>query len=199
MYTEQKEGRLISNIVLQSDLFDMPVVGFENHGGRTCINNNKPLGKVLYGSGNDGKSGYEGVVYKNVIGTFRYCHVNIASILCLAGRKACASCIQDSFCAFCVYRRNCDCNTSGTAPPFIKSCRNGIFSRIQFKTIFNLSRAGCPPTCVEEISRSFASHIFRNSSLILSWQQTGDWSSATITRLCRRIFWEILTVYLRRF
>ena len=70
MYTEQEEGRLISNIVLQSDLFEMPVVGFENHGGRTCINDNKPLGKVLYGSGNDGKSGYEGVVYKNVIGTY---------------------------------------------------------------------------------------------------------------------------------
>lgn len=48
----------------------MPVVGFENHGGRTCINNCKPLGKVLYGSGNDGKTGYEGVVYKNVIGTY---------------------------------------------------------------------------------------------------------------------------------
>lgn len=47
------------NIVLQSELFDMPIVGFENHGGRTCINNNKPLGKVLYGAGNDGKSGYE--------------------------------------------------------------------------------------------------------------------------------------------
>lgn len=70
MYTEQGEGRLISNIVLQSELFDMPVVGFENHGGRTYINNNKPLGKVLYGSGNDGKSGYEGIVYKNVIGTY---------------------------------------------------------------------------------------------------------------------------------
>ena len=70
MYTEQEEGRLISNIVLQSDLFEMPVVGFENHGGRKCINDNKPLGKVLYGSGNDGKSGYEGVVYKNVIGTY---------------------------------------------------------------------------------------------------------------------------------
>lgn len=70
MYTEQGEGRLISNIVLQSDLFDMPIVGFENHGGRTYINNNKPLGKVLYGSGNDGKSGYEGIVYKNVIGTY---------------------------------------------------------------------------------------------------------------------------------
>ena len=70
LYTEQEEGRLISNIILQSDLFDMPVVGFENHGGRTRIGNNRPLGKVLYGSGNDGKSGYEGVVYKNVIGTY---------------------------------------------------------------------------------------------------------------------------------
>lgn len=29
-----------------------------------------PFGKVLYGSGNDGESGYEGVVYKNVIGTY---------------------------------------------------------------------------------------------------------------------------------
>ena len=70
MYTEQEEGRLISNIVLKSDLFEMPVVGFENHGGRTYLNGNKPFGKVLYGAGNDGKSGYEGVVYKNVIGTY---------------------------------------------------------------------------------------------------------------------------------
>ena len=70
LYTEQGEGRLIDNIVLQSDLLDMPIVGFENHGGRTYIKDNKPLGKVLYGAGNDGKSGYEGVVYKNVIGTY---------------------------------------------------------------------------------------------------------------------------------
>lgn len=70
LYTEQEEGRLIDNIVLKSGLFDMPVVGFENHGGRTYINDNKPFGKVLCGAGNDGKSGYEGVVYKNVIGTY---------------------------------------------------------------------------------------------------------------------------------
>ena len=70
LYTEQGEGRLIDNIVLQSDLVKMPVAGFENHGGRTYINGNKPFGKVLYGSGNDGESGYEGVVYKNVIGTY---------------------------------------------------------------------------------------------------------------------------------
>lgn len=70
MSTEQGKGRLIGNIVMQSDLFDMPIVGFENHGGRTAIGNNKPLGKVLSGYGNDGQSGEEGVVYKNVIGTY---------------------------------------------------------------------------------------------------------------------------------
>lgn len=68
--TEQGEGRLIDNIVLKSDLFDMPIVGFENHGGRTNIKGNKALGKVLHGSGNDGTSGEEGVIYKNVIGTY---------------------------------------------------------------------------------------------------------------------------------
>lgn len=70
IYTEQGEGRLIDNIVLQSELADMPVVGFENHGGRTYLNGNRPFGKVLYGAGNDGESGYEGVIYKNVIGTY---------------------------------------------------------------------------------------------------------------------------------
>ena len=51
MHTEQQEGRLISNIVLKSDLFDMPVVGFENHGGRTFIGNNQPLWKGSLRSG----------------------------------------------------------------------------------------------------------------------------------------------------
>ena len=70
MSTEQGKGRLIGNIVMQSALFDMPIVGFENHGGRTTIGNNRSLGKVLSGYGNDGQSGEEGVVYKNVIGTY---------------------------------------------------------------------------------------------------------------------------------
>ncbi len=71
LYTEQGEGRLIQNIILKSDLFDMPIVGFENHGGRTHLGKQvDPLGKVLYGAGNDGESGYEGVVYRNVIGTY---------------------------------------------------------------------------------------------------------------------------------
>lgn len=70
IYTEQGKDRLLNNVVLESELVEMPVVGFENHGGRTCINDHMPLGKVLHGAGNDGQSGYEGVVYKNVIGTY---------------------------------------------------------------------------------------------------------------------------------
>lgn len=68
--TEWEPERLIRNIVLNSPLFDTPVVGFENHGGRTHIGSHTPFGKVFYGLGNTGKSGYEGVVYKNVIGTY---------------------------------------------------------------------------------------------------------------------------------
>ena len=68
--TEQEDGRLIGNVVLQSDCIGQTIVGFENHGGRTDIGSHTPLGTVLYGHGNDGKSGAEGVVYKNVIGTY---------------------------------------------------------------------------------------------------------------------------------
>ena len=68
--TEWEPERLIRNIVLHSPLFDTPVVGFENHGGRTYIGDHTPFGKVFYGLGNTGKSGYEGVVYKNVIATY---------------------------------------------------------------------------------------------------------------------------------
>ena len=70
MHTEQGEGRLISNIILKSDLFDTPIVGFENHGGRTYINDNRPLGKVSFGFGNNGEDHEEGVLYKNVVGTY---------------------------------------------------------------------------------------------------------------------------------
>ncbi len=67
--TEIGKTRLISNVVLKNDTFGT-IVGFENHGGRTYINEHTPLGKVLYGGGNNGKDGYEGVMYKNVIATY---------------------------------------------------------------------------------------------------------------------------------
>lgn len=70
LYTEQGSPRLISNIVIESELFSSPIVGFENHGGRTCIEGNRPFGKVTFGHGNNGKDKEEGVMYKNVIGTY---------------------------------------------------------------------------------------------------------------------------------
>ncbi len=70
LYTIQGEGRLIGNITIQSDIIEMPITGFENHGGRTYINDTKPLGKVVTGYGNTDEKGYEGIVYKNVIGTY---------------------------------------------------------------------------------------------------------------------------------
>ena len=70
LYTEQGSPRLISNIVIQNDEFEYPIVGFENHGGRTYIGDNKPLGKVMFGFGNNEKDGAEGVLYKNVVGTY---------------------------------------------------------------------------------------------------------------------------------
>lgn len=70
LYTEQGSPRLIDNIVLENPDFSLPIVGFENHGGRTYIGDNKPFGKVVYGHGNNGEDGQEGVLYKNVVGTY---------------------------------------------------------------------------------------------------------------------------------
>lgn len=70
LYTEHGDPRLISNIVLKNEMFAHPIVGFENHGGRTYIGNNKPFGKVLFGYGNNDRDGAEGVLYKNVVGTY---------------------------------------------------------------------------------------------------------------------------------
>lgn len=71
IYTEAGDTRLIGNVVLESGLFSEPIVGFENHAGRTYLSEKyEPLGKVKYGKGNTGDSGYEGIIYKNVIATY---------------------------------------------------------------------------------------------------------------------------------
>ena len=67
--TEIGDSRLIGDVVIENEEFGT-IVGFENHGGRTFINDHTPLGKVLHGFGNNGKDGVEGVVYKNVIATY---------------------------------------------------------------------------------------------------------------------------------
>ena len=70
LYTEQGDPRLISNVVLQSEEMPYEIVGFENHGGRTYIGENRPFGQVVHGYGNNGTDSMEGVLYKNVIGTY---------------------------------------------------------------------------------------------------------------------------------
>src|SRR5919106_6769831 len=72
--TVREEGpRLIGNVAIELD--DGTVLaGFENHGGRTRLGPDAtPLGRVLNGHGNDGRSGYEGVrggPHGTVVGTY---------------------------------------------------------------------------------------------------------------------------------
>ena len=71
LYTDRGSPRLIGNVVVESRISGQPVVGYENHGGRTHLGVGvEPLGRVLHGHGNDGESGYEGCLYRNVVGTY---------------------------------------------------------------------------------------------------------------------------------
>jgi CobQ-like glutamine amidotransferase family enzyme len=75
--TVREDGaRLIGNVAIEVDLDGRPRVlaGFENHGGRTRLGaSERPLGRVLRGHGNDGRSGREGVRggrHGTVVGTY---------------------------------------------------------------------------------------------------------------------------------
>lgn len=71
LYTDRGEPRIIGNIVVQSRVSPQAIVGYENHGGRTHLGVGvEPLGEVRYGRGNDGETGFEGCLYKNVLGTY---------------------------------------------------------------------------------------------------------------------------------
>jgi CobQ-like glutamine amidotransferase family enzyme len=65
--------RLIGNCAIEADLGTgrRVIAGFENHGGRTHLGSGeKPLGRVLRGHGNNDDDGFEGVLRRNVIGTY---------------------------------------------------------------------------------------------------------------------------------
>jgi CobQ-like glutamine amidotransferase family enzyme len=67
--------RLIGNVAIEvsldGDRTTRVLAGFENHGGRTHLGENaQPLGRVLKGHGNDGRSGCEGARRGNTIGTY---------------------------------------------------------------------------------------------------------------------------------
>jgi lipid II isoglutaminyl synthase (glutamine-hydrolysing) len=72
--TVREDGpRLIGNVAIELDDGQV-LAGFENHGGRTRLGSDaRPLGRVLRGHGNDGRSGYEGVrggPHGTVVGTY---------------------------------------------------------------------------------------------------------------------------------
>lgn len=61
--------RMIGNVVVESEFGNL--VGFENHSGRTLLEKSQqPLGRVIQGFGNDGRSGFEGSKINNTYGTY---------------------------------------------------------------------------------------------------------------------------------
>jgi len=70
IYANEAPERFIGNIVCDCETIATTLVGFENHSGKMNIGSLTPLAKVISGSGNDGTSGYEGVIHQNVIGTW---------------------------------------------------------------------------------------------------------------------------------
>ena len=70
---QNTKSRLIENIVLSSPLSAHPVVGYENHAGRTYLGASlEPFGKVIstVGAGNNEHDKADGVLYKHVLGTY---------------------------------------------------------------------------------------------------------------------------------
>ncbi len=67
--------RLVDNLVLRSPLADVPVVGYENHAGRTYLGEGvQPFGEVISeaGHGNNEQDMADGVLYRNVVGTYSH-------------------------------------------------------------------------------------------------------------------------------
>jgi CobQ-like glutamine amidotransferase family enzyme len=67
-------ARMIGDVLLECELEPgekHQLAGFENHVGRTILDHGAPpLGRVLFGFGNDGESGFEGCRIGRAIGTY---------------------------------------------------------------------------------------------------------------------------------
>jgi CobQ-like glutamine amidotransferase family enzyme len=68
------EVRMIGDVLLECELERgrrRQLAGFENHAGRTILDAGaEPLGRVAYGFGNDGHSGFEGCRLGRAVGTY---------------------------------------------------------------------------------------------------------------------------------
>lgn len=75
LWTIAGAKRLIGNVVVEIEIDESlrTLVGFENHSGKTYLGEGiMPLGKVLFGHGNNGDNREEGVRYLNVFGTYMH-------------------------------------------------------------------------------------------------------------------------------
>lgn len=84
-YTKsQDNNRFIGDIVIENEETGQKYHGFENHNGVTYLGKDeRPLGKVLSGHGNNGQDQGEGAIYKNV-----YCSYFHGPILARNGELA---------------------------------------------------------------------------------------------------------------
>ena len=68
------ERRMIGDVLLECELepgVSRTLAGFENHAGRTLLDEGaEPLGRVVHGFGNDGRSGFEGCRMGRAVGTY---------------------------------------------------------------------------------------------------------------------------------
>jgi hypothetical protein len=75
MHTVAGPERLVGNLMVEADpglgLRQPLLVGFENHSGMTILGDGlSPLGRVVRGRGNTGRSEHEGAWHENVMGTY---------------------------------------------------------------------------------------------------------------------------------
>ena len=69
--TTLNNKRLTGNIVIKNNDTDETYHGFETHQGRTFLGKNeRALGTVISGNGNNGMDQTEGVIYRNVYGSY---------------------------------------------------------------------------------------------------------------------------------
>lgn len=67
----QDNNRFIGDIEIHNEEFNETYYGFENHNGRTFLGKGeRPLGTVVSGHGNNGEDKSEGVIYRNVYGSY---------------------------------------------------------------------------------------------------------------------------------
>jgi CobQ-like glutamine amidotransferase family enzyme len=65
------ERRMIGDILVDCEWAGQQLAGFENHGGCTLLDPQAtPLGRVVSGFGNDGRSGFEGARAGRIYGTY---------------------------------------------------------------------------------------------------------------------------------